>query len=90
MLKTQITDEEKEHFIETHAKKSALVLVRHKSHAVLMWSNGVNDMAVADVVGRSERQVSLWRRAWDKCRMASILTSHSKNSNAAKLTQTPT
>lgn len=87
MLKTQITDEEKE-LLRNHAKKSALVLVRHKSHAVLMWSNGVNDMAVADVVGRSERQVSLWRQAWNKCRMASILTSHSKNSNAAKLTQT--
>ena len=51
-----------------------------------MWSNGLSDSGVADVVGRSERQIALWRRDWNKYRMASIFSGHTDNHNAAKLT----
>lgn len=51
-----------------------------------MWANGMSDAGVADVVGRSERHVALWRRAWNNRRMASIFSGHSSNHNAAKLT----
>jgi len=47
----------------------------------------MTDSGVADVVDRSERQVVLWRRAWDKKRLASIFTGHENNNNAGKLTK---
>ena len=51
-----------------------------------MWDNGMSDFGVADVVGRSERRVTLWRRDWNKQRMASIFSGHTDNRNAGKLT----
>lgn len=85
MLKTNISNEEKVLLREHHKHLSAL-LVKLKAHAVLMWGNGLPDIGVADVVGRSERQVALLRRDWDKRRMASIFSGHVENHNAAKLT----
>lgn len=38
------------------------------------------------MVDRSERRVVLWRRAWNKRRMASIFSGHTDNHNAGKLT----
>ena len=52
-----------------------------------MWDNDMPDIGVADVVGRSERRVALWRRAWNNSRMASLFTGHKDNDNAAKLTK---
>lgn len=86
MLKTNITKEEKV-LLRRHRKESAIELVRLKATAVLMWSNSLEDTVVADVVGRSERQVGLWRRAWNRCRMASIFSGHERNNNAGKLTK---
>ena len=51
-----------------------------------MWDNGMSDFGVADVVGRSERRVMLWRRDWNKRRMAGIFSGHTDNRNAGKLT----
>lgn len=51
-----------------------------------MWANGLPDRGVADVIGRSERRVTLWRRDWNKRRLASIFSGHKNNHNAAKLT----
>jgi transposase len=51
-----------------------------------MWGNDMTDAGVADVVGRSERQVILWRRAWNNRRMVSMFSGHSDNHNAGKLT----
>ncbi len=84
MLKTKITDHEKV-LLREHHKHSAVLLVRLKAHAVLMWNNGLPDAGVADVVGRSERRVMLWRRDWNKRRMASIFSGHTDNNNAGKL-----
>ena len=86
MLKTKITNEEKV-LLRDHAKSSPLVLVRLKANAVLMWNNGLSDAGVADVVNKSERRVAIWRRAWNKQRLASIFTGHECNGNAAKLTK---
>ena len=47
----------------------------------------MSDAGVADVVGRSERQVTLWRRAWNNRRLSSIFSGHQDNANAAKLTR---
>ena len=86
MLKTKLTKEEKVLLRQYH-KESPVLLVQLKAHAVLMWDNGIADAVVADVVGRSERQVMLWRRAWNRLRMASMFSGHENNGNAAKLTR---
>jgi transposase len=84
MLKTKITI--KKTVLRQYARESPILLLRLKSQAVLMWTNGITDSAVADVVDRSERQVILWRRGWNKKRLASIFTGH-QNNNAGKLTK---
>jgi len=86
VLKTKLTKEEKVLLRQYH-KESPVLLVQLKAHAVLMWDNGIADAVVADVVGRSERQVMLWRRAWNRLRMASMFSGHENNGNAAKLTR---
>ena len=87
MLKTKLTNEEKV-LLRQHRKESRLELIRLKADAVLMWNVGNSDENVADVIGRSVRQVMLWRRAWNKVRMASIFSGYQDNTNAAKLTKT--
>lgn len=52
-----------------------------------MWNVGSSDEDVADVIGRSVRRIVLWRRSWNKVRMASIFSGHSDNHNASKLTE---
>lgn len=86
MLKTKITNEEKV-LLRQHRKDSDIELVKLKATAVLMWNNNIGDSAVGDVVGRSERQVVLWRRAWNKSRIASLFSGHAGNNNAGKLTK---
>jgi len=85
VLKTNITSEEKK-LLRQHHNESPILLVQLKAHAILMWDNGMSDFGVADVVGRSERRVTLWRRDWNKQRMASIFSGHTDNRNAGKLT----
>lgn len=86
MLKTNITEEEKI-LLRRYAKESPLLLIRLKAQAVLMWSNRLSNAGVADVVGRSQRRVVLWKRAWNNCRMASLFSGHAENYNASKLTR---
>jgi transposase len=86
MLKTKITLEEKT-LLRQHAKQSPLILVRNKANAVLLWDNNVDDATIADMVGRAERTVAKWRRAWNAQRIASLFTGHQNNDNAAKLTR---
>ena len=87
MLKTKITLQEKI-LLRQHAKQSPLILVRSKAQAVLLWNNGVSDLAVADMVGRAERTVAKWRKSWNTQRITSLFTGHQDNDNAAKLTKT--
>lgn len=86
MRKTKTSDEEKA-VLRRYAKESPLALIRLKSQAVLMWDNGLSDSGVADVTGRSERRVAIWRRDWNNRRLASIFSGHVDNANAAKLTK---
>ena len=86
MIKTNITDEEKM-LLRAYAKTSPLVLIRSKSHAVLMAHNGLLPEGIADVVDRTEDTVQRWLRAWNKRRMGSIFTGHQDNNNAGKLTR---
>lgn len=73
--------------LRQHRKETKSELIRLKANAVLMWNIGTTDEDVADVIGRSIRRVALWRRAWNKSRMASVFSGYQQNSNAAKLTR---
>lgn len=87
MAKTNITDDEKS-ILKQYAKTSSLVLVHFKAQAILLSSKRMSDEDIADILDRKERTVILWRRNWNKTRLASIFTGHQDNSNAAKLTPT--
>ena len=86
MSKTNITNEEKQ-LLQSYAKTSALVLVRLKSQAVLLASNDVRTVVIADSMGKTSRTVSDWLAAWRTRRLSSIFTGHQNNDNAAKLTK---
>lgn len=85
MVKTKITDEEKA-ILKQYMKSSPLVLMRFKSQAILLASKHLCDEDIADILDRTPRTITLWRRSWNNYRLASIFSGHADNSNAAKLT----
>lgn len=86
MVKTNITTEEKA-FLESHLKKSPLLLIRLKCLAILSRDKGMKVKDIADIAGKHEKTVSQWLGDWSDCRMASIFTGHKDNQSAAKLTK---
>lgn len=86
MIKIKITDEEKS-LLKKHLKKSPLILIRLKCHALLSRSKGMKVKDIADIVSRDEKTISRWLKEWDNYRMASIFTGHKDNENASKLTR---
>jgi len=69
-----------------HKRDSPLVLVRLKSEAVLLASRGVDADTIGFVVERAARTVKVWLRGWGSWRLASVVTGHAGNENAALLT----
>lgn len=69
-----------------YAKTSPLILIRSKSQAVLMASQGVDPVAIGHVFDRKASTVTAWLSDWHERRLASIFTRHKDNVNAAKLT----
>lgn len=63
------------------------VLVRMKAEAVLYASMGVDSEVIAESVDRAPRTVSGWLKDWNASRLQSVVTGHSGNENAAKLTE---
>jgi transposase len=86
VTKTNSNDEEKV-LLRAYAKTSPLALIRLKSQAVLMASNGLLPVGISDVLGRSEYTVKGWLRDWNKQHLASLFTGHWDNNNAGKLTR---
>jgi transposase len=85
MIKTNISNDEKL-ILKAHIKSSPLVLVRLKAQTALLASKRISDEDIADVLDRKPRTITLWRRSWNKYRLASIFSGHRGNNNAAKLT----
>lgn len=86
MRTIQISDNEKQ-LLHQYAKASPLVLVRFKAQAVLMAANHITPAVIGSVFDRSERAITLWLRAWNRHRLASLFTGHKDNANAGKLTR---
>jgi transposase len=86
MTKIEISEDEKI-LLKEHFKTTPLVLIRLKSSALLMRTNGMKLKNIADVVSRSEKTAGEWIRDWNERRMASIFTGHQNNGNAGRLTQ---
>ena len=66
--------------------RSSFVLVRLKVEAVLLASKDVPIDVIASFVDRCESTVRGWLRGWHDSRLASVVTGHAGNENAAKLT----
>lgn len=86
MIKIKITIEEKG-LLKEYLKKSTLVIVRLKCHALLTRDKGMKIKDIADIVSRDKKTVSRWLKDWDEKRLASIFTGHQDNENASKLTK---
>jgi transposase len=64
----------------------SFVLVRLKAEAVMLASEDVPVPVIGRFVDRSEVTVRGWLRDWQDTRLASVVTGHAGNENAAKLT----
>ena len=65
---------------------ASFVLVRLKCEAIILAAERVDVGVIARVVDRSVATVEGWFRDWRKTRLASVVTGHAGNRNAAKLT----
>jgi transposase len=86
VLKIQITKDE-EVLLRAHIKATPVALIRFKSQAVMLASEGVSPDVVCLAVDRKSRTVVSWLKDWSDRRMASIFSGHQDNTNAAKLTK---
>ena len=68
-------------------RADTMVLIRLKAEAVLYVSEGVDPGIVAKLVDRSVKTVTGWLSDWRETRLGSVVTGHSGNENAAKLTR---
>jgi len=82
-----VEQEEQESLMRWKYRSDTFVLVRRKSEAILMASEGVDVSVVARLVDRSEETVLGWFADWRESRMQSVVTGHAGNENAAKLTR---
>jgi transposase len=77
-----------EQLLHDHTDHSDLILVRKKATAILMASQGIPGQTIARIVDREQSTVLTWMRQWKKTRMGSVVTGHTGNVNASKLTVT--
>ena len=73
--------------LQMHKAKSPYKLMRRKSEAILMLSEGIGVDLVARLVERATRTVVEWARDWRRDRLSSIRTGHAGNNNASKISQ---
>ena len=71
--------------LQVHKTESPYKLMRRKSEAILMLSEGVGVDVVARLVERASRTVVEWVRDWRRDRLSSICTGHVGNNNASKI-----
>jgi len=86
VARIEISGDEKA-LLKDYVRTTPLALIRLKAQAVLMKTKGMTQADIADIVSRSEWTVGQWLADWDARRMASIITGHAGNENAAKLTK---
>jgi len=83
----EIEPDERAALMRWKLRSDTFRLVRRKSEAILLASEGVEIGVVARFVERSEETVLGWFARWCATRMQSVVTGHAGNENAAKLTR---
>ena len=68
--------------LQMHKARAPYKLMRRKSEAILMLSEGIGVNLVARLVERAAGTVVEWARDWRRDRLSSIRTGHAGNSNA--------
>ncbi|ERK54628.1 DDE family endonuclease [Propionibacterium acidifaciens F0233] len=86
-MQVEVIPEETAVLIRWKKRSDNHVLVRMKAEAILYASEGVGIDIIAKMVERTERTVQEWLADWQATRMCSVLTGHTGNQNAAKLTR---
>lgn len=86
MVEIVLSPEEKE-VLKEHFKTTPLLLIRVKSHAILLRNRSIKVVDIADVLDRSTRTIERWIQDFKQRRLSSIFTGHQANENAAKLTR---
>ena len=71
--------------LQMHKARSPYKLMRRKSEAILMLSEGIGVDLVARLLERAAGTVVEWVRDWRRDRLSSIRTGQAGNSNASKL-----
>lgn len=66
--------------------RSSFVLVHLKAEAIMLASRSVDVGIIAEMVGRTPETVLEWLDDWNGRRLASVVTGHAGNQNAARLT----
>ena len=87
VMEAVVVEEHEWSALQVHKTKSPYKLMRRKSEAILMLSEGVGVDVVARLVERATRTVVEWVRDWRRDRLSSICTGHVGNNNASKISQ---
>jgi transposase len=81
-----ITAEERQ-TLRRHKEQSPHKLVIKKADAILLAAQGADTAFIAEFVDRRPVTVQTWLNQWAATRLCSVVTGHSGNLNASKLTQ---
>jgi len=87
VMEAVVVEEHEWSALQVHKTESPYKLMRRKSEAILMLSEGVGVDVVARLVERATRTVMEWARDWRRDRLSSICTGHVGNNNASKISQ---
>ena len=85
-MKTPNPTPEETRVLKNHKRKAPEILVQAKAEALLLAAKGVALDIIADFADREPSTVAQWLRDWDAARLASVVTGHTGNLNASKLT----
>ena len=86
-MEAVVVEEHEWSALQVHKTESPYKLMRRKSEAILMLSEGVGVDVVARLVERATRTVMEWVRDWRRDQLSSICTGHVGNNNASKISQ---
>jgi transposase len=85
-MRTPDPTEEERRVLKNHKRKAPEILVQAKSEAILLAAEDVDIAVIARFTDREPSTVEQWLRDWEKTRLASVVTGHTGNLNASKLT----
>ena len=86
-MKTPHPTPEENRVLKNHKRKAPEILVQAKAEAVLLAAEGVGIEIIARFTDREPSTVEQRLRDWEATRLASVVTGHTGNLNACKLTE---